>query len=61
MTKQFKKGDKVETIYGEKLTVLQVDELGAVTKKGVVVKEGQIRILAESGGHPTWFPVGKIK
>lgn len=59
--KQYKKGDEVETIHGETLTVLKVEEVPAVTKKGVALKEGHTRILAESGGHPTWFPLSRIK
>ena len=61
MTKQIKKGDKVETIYGEKLVVLDVETLPAITKKGVVIQPEKIRILAESGGHNTWFPVEKLR
>lgn len=53
--------DAVETIFGEKLVVLKVDEAHAVKKKGVVIREGETRILAESGGHPTWFPLSKVK
>ena len=57
----FKEGDTVETVHGETLVVLKVEETPSVTKKGAVVREGQKRILAESGGHPTWFPFSKIK
>jgi len=59
--KSFKKGDKIETIHGEKLVVLDVRYADAVTKKGVEIKPAQVHILAESGGHPTWFPVEKLK
>ena len=57
----FKAGDKVETVHGEKLVVLKFQEDHATKKKGVVIKEGVKRILAESGGHMTWFPIEKIK
>lgn len=59
--KKLKAGDSVETIHGEKLKVIKVEEVGAITKKGVVIQEGSMRVLAESGGHPTWFAASKLK
>ena len=48
--RKFKKGDKVETIHGEKVTVLDVKTTDEVTKKGVVIKKKQQWVLVKSGG-----------
>lgn len=59
-TSSHKAGDKVETVHGEKLVVLQFDPGTPVTKKGVVLRKGTPRVLAESGGHRCWFPLSKL-
>lgn len=61
MPAKYKKGDKVTTIHGEKLTVLDVRTLEDVTDKAVLVRKGQTLILAESGGHNCWFPESKLE
>ena len=55
-----KKGDKVTTIHGEKLTVLDVKMI-PIVRNGQPTGKMMTMILAESGGHNTWFPVVKIK
>ncbi|MDB5344270.1 MAG: hypothetical protein JWP89_2647 [Schlesneria sp.] len=59
--KIYKAGDKIETIHGEQLVVLAVEQTETVTKKGVVIQKPNTWIVAESGGHLTKFPLNKIK
>lgn len=56
-----KKGDKVTTIYGEELTVLDVKTLDEKRKKGKVIQEPQTSFLAQSGDHKVWVPIENIK
>ena len=53
-------GDKVTTIHGEKLTVLEVKTIPVMRDRQLTGKF-MIMILAESGGHKTWFPVTRIE
>lgn len=53
-------GQKIETIHGEKLTVMKT-ELLLVKKNKKPTGEVQLRVMAESGGIPTWFPIHYIK
>ncbi|QDT46194.1 hypothetical protein Pan258_02110 [Symmachiella dynata] len=54
-TREFKEGQKVETVHGEKLTVKKVESI-MLKKNGQPTGELQTRILAESGGKDCWFP-----
>lgn len=47
---KIKVGDEVTTVHDEKLKVLAVGE----------DRNGK-KVLAESGGHKTWFPIKKLK
>ena len=57
---KIKEGDKVTTIYGEELTVLETNATPE-KKKGVATGKLQNLILAESGGTKCWFSTSKLK
>lgn len=73
----FEVGQEVETIHGEKITIVEIRSAPAKTKKGVVLEEGRKFIIAKSGGtrmreNPktgvmeevdilVQYPLGKIK
>ena len=59
--KTYKAGDQVETIHGEKLTVIKIEKTDVIKKKGVVISKPRTWIFAESGGHLTKFPIENIK
>lgn len=56
----FEKGQEVTTKHGEKLTILEVKDI-PVMRHGKATGETMIMLLAESGGHNTWFPVANLK
>lgn len=61
MTKtQVQVDDKVTTVHGEELTVLDVKTV-PVKRNGQATGETMEMFLAESGGHKTWFPVTRIR
>jgi len=53
-------GEKIETIHGEKVTVMKTEML-LVKKNRKPTGAVQLRIMAKSGGKPTWFPIHYIK
>lgn len=57
---KLEKGDQVQTIHGEKLTVLAVKTI-QVKKTGEKTSKPQGRFLAKSGGHMCWFPASESK
>lgn len=57
---KLKKGDKVETVHGEKLEVLEVKE-ELLKKNGVSTGETMEFFLAESGDNNVWIPASKVK
>ena len=67
MAKEIKVGDKIETVYGEKVEVVKVEPLYGrleIKDKGVtkIIREGQLMFLVKGGnGTLTWFPPNKIK
>lgn len=66
--REFNVGDKIETVHGEKLTVLKVDHV-LLKRAGVPTGEVEHRVLVQSGDQkdkkgeliPTWLPFSKIK
>lgn len=56
----YKKGDKVTTVHGEKLTILDVQPR-IVKKNGVPTGKTLTYVLAESGGSNCWFPETVLK
>ena len=53
-----KKGDKVTTVFGEELEVLDVKTV-PLKKQGVLTGKAEVKFLAESGGHKCWFNTWK--
>lgn len=56
-----KKGDKVTTVHGEELEVLDVKEQAQKTKKGQVIEEAAVWVLAKSGENNCWFSTKSLK
>lgn len=59
-TPKYKVGDKVTTVHGEMLEILDV-RTQQIKKHGKSTGESTTMILAESGGIKCWFPESKLK
>jgi hypothetical protein len=57
---ELKKGDRVKTVHGEKLRVLDV-KIVLVKRNGKATGKTEKRFLANSGGHKCWFPASESK
>jgi hypothetical protein len=56
----YTKGQKVTTVHGEELTILNVKNL-LVRRHGIPTGETMDYVLVESGGNNTWIPVTNLK
>jgi hypothetical protein len=58
---EVKVGQKVVTVHGEQLEVMETKTVPEVTKKGVVTRPETQMFLAKSGENLCWFPVSRVK
>jgi hypothetical protein len=56
---KYEKGDKVTTVHGEKLTILDV-KTQPIKRKGNPTGKNATYVMAKSGGVNTWFPVSRL-